>query len=106
MDNNDSINVESAEEQDDIEFLTWLKNRHHVLAKCSKNKFIYQELRNVQGLSHRFWYFYAKKEDHINGKKLHKKILEKVLSQNKTDAIDSVDELIDYLEDFTRKYSI
>ena len=47
-------------QKDDIEFLYWLKKRNKVLAKCTKNQFIFDELRKVQGLSHRFWYFYAK----------------------------------------------
>jgi len=92
----------TVDEQDDVEFLHWLKFRHKVLAKCSKNQFIYEELKNVQGLSHRFWYFYAKKEDHNECKRLHKNILEAVLMQDQKKAIDMVDNLLDYLEKFTR----
>jgi len=98
--------LDIVDEQDDVEFLHWLKMRHKVLAKCSKNQFIYEELRNVQGLSHRFWYFYAKKDDHKDGQRLHKKILEAVINQNKEDASIAVDDLIDYLEEFTRTHSI
>ena len=98
--------LDIVDEQDDVEFLHWLKMRHKVLAKCSKNQFIYEELRNVQGLSHRFWYFYAKKDDHKDGQRLHKKILEAVLEQNKETAKLAVDELLDYLEEFTRIHSI
>ena len=98
--------LDIVDEQDDVEFLYWLKRRHKVLAKCSKNQFIYEELRNVQGLSHRFWYFYAKKDDHLDGQRLHKYILEAVIQQDKEKAITAVDELIDYLEAFTRKHSI
>ena len=98
--------LDIVDEQDDVEFLHWLKMRHKVLAKCSKNQFIYEELRNVQGLSHRFWYFYAKKDDHKDGQRLHKKILEAVINQNKEDASLAVDDLIDYLEEFTRTHSI
>ena len=43
------------------EFLNWLELRQEVLSKASKNFFIYEELRNVQGLSRRFGYYYAKK---------------------------------------------
>ncbi|MGP2656126.1 GntR family transcriptional regulator [Malaciobacter sp. WC5094] len=95
--------LDVVDEQDDVEFLYWLKRRHKVLAKCSKNQFIYEELRNVQGLSHRFWYFYAKKEDHKEGQTLHKYILEAVLEQDKQKAAAAVDDLINYLEAFTRK---
>lgn len=98
--------LDIVDDQDDVEFLYWLKQRHKVLAKCSKNQFIYEELRNVQGLSHRFWYFYAKKEDHADGQRLHKAILEAVLNQNKEVAKKAVDDLLDYLEEFTRIHSI
>ena len=98
--------VNIVDEQDDVEFLHWLKERHRILAKCSKNQFIYEELRNVQGLSHRFWYFYAKKDDHQKGKVLHKKILEAVIAQDKESAEKYVDDLIDYLEAFVRSHAI
>ncbi|WP_193311147.1 GntR family transcriptional regulator [Poseidonibacter ostreae] len=98
--------LDSVYEQDDVEFLYWLKQRHKVLCKCSKNQFIYEELRNVQGLSHRFWYFYAKKDDHQQGKTLHKNILEAVLSQDLEAAALHVDNLMDYLEEFVRSHSI
>ena len=98
--------VNIVDEQDDVEFLHWLKERHRILAKCSKNQFIYEELRNVQGLSHRFWYYYAKKDDHQKGKVLHKKILEAVIAQDKESAEKYVDDLIDYLEAFVRSHAI
>ncbi len=98
--------LDIVDEQDDVEFLYWLKRRHKVLANCSKNPFIYEELRNVQGLSHRFWYFYAKKEDHSDGQRLHKAILEAVLIQDKQKAKETVNELLDYLEEFVRIHSI
>jgi len=106
----DKKNIEellsTVDEQNDVNFLYWLKKRHEVLAKASKNQFIFEELRNVQGLSHRFWYFHAQKEDHAEGKRLHVKVLEAVLEQNSTQARESVDNLINYLEKFVRRYSI
>ncbi len=98
--------LDVVDSQDDVEFLYWLKRRHKVLAKCSKNQFIYEELRNVQGLSHRFWYFYAKKEDHKDGQRLHKAILEAVLKQDKEEGKKTVDALLDYLENFVKTHSI
>lgn len=98
--------LDTVDEQDDIEFLHWLKQRHKVLGKCSKNRFIYEELRNIQGLSHRFWYYYAKKDDHQKGKDLHKKILEAVLLQDQEAASLCVEELLDYLVDFVRIQTI
>ena len=97
--------VDTIDEQDDISFLLWLKERHKVLAKCSKNQFIYEELRAVQSLSHRFWYYYAKQDNHQKRKTLHKNILLAVLDQDIKTASKYVNELIDYLEQFVRSHS-
>jgi len=88
------------------EFLNWLEKRQEVLSKASKNFFIYEELRNVQGLSRRFWYYYAKKEDNIVVRELHKKILKAVFDEDKENALKYVDEIIDYIENFVKKNSI
>ncbi|NQY19873.1 MAG: GntR family transcriptional regulator [Campylobacteraceae bacterium] len=98
--------LDTIDEQDDVEFLHWLKKRQEVLAKCSKNEFIYEELRNAQGLSRRFWYYYAKKEDHLEVKKLHKLILQAVYDQNEKNALKYVDEMIDYIEEFVRRHYV
>lgn len=98
--------LDIVDEQDDVEFLYWLKQRHIVLAKCSKNQFIYEELKNVQGLSHRFWYFYAKKGDHERARDLHKQILQAILELDKPKTMLAIDKLLDYLEDFTKSHFI
>ncbi|MGK0256319.1 MAG: DNA-binding GntR family transcriptional regulator [Arcobacteraceae bacterium] len=98
--------VDIVDDQDDIEFMNWLKQRHKVLAKSSKNQFIYEELRNVQGLTHRFWYFYAKKDNHSEAKQLHKNILQAVINEDIVAANHSVDTLMDYLEDFVRNNAV
>ncbi len=106
----DKDNIEEllvdVDDLDDHEFLNWLELRQEVLSKASKNFFIYEELRNVQGLSRRFWHYYAKKEDNIVVRELHKKILQAVFDENKNDAVKYVDEIIDYIENFVKKYSI
>jgi DNA-binding GntR family transcriptional regulator len=106
----DKDNIEQllsvVDDLDEHEFLNWLEKRQEVLSKASKNFFIYEELRNVQGLSRRFWYYYAKKEDHKVVRELHKKILKAVFEQDRNDAVKYVDEIIDYIENFVKKYSI
>jgi len=96
----------SVDNLSEPEFLNWLERRQEVLSKASKNFFIYEELRNVQGLSRRFWYYYAKKEDNVVVRELHKKILQAVFDENKDDAVKYVDEIIDYIENFVKKNSI
>ncbi|MGB1226609.1 MAG: GntR family transcriptional regulator [Poseidonibacter sp.] len=98
--------LDSVDEKDEVAFYHWLKQRHKVLGKCSKNHFIHQELSNVQGLSNRFWYYYAKPENHEEGKILHKNILEAILKKDLQMACLRVDELMDYLEKFVRNNSI
>mgnify|MGYP000011007119 CR=1 FL=1 len=106
----DKDNIEellsTVDDLDEHEFLNWLERRQDVLSKASKNFFIYEELRNVQGLSRRFWYYYAKKEDDKVVKELHKNILKAVFNENKNDAVKYVDEIIDYIENFVKKHSI
>ncbi len=96
----------SVDNLSEPEFLNWLERRQEVLSKASKNFFIYEELRNVQGLSRRFWYYYAKKEDNVVVRELHKKILQAVFDEKKEDAVKYVDEIIDYIENFVKKNSI
>ena len=100
------ILLNTLDEQDEINFLDWLKQRHKILAKCSKNQFIYEELIKVQSLAHRFWYYYANKDNHEEVKFLHKMILEAILLQDKKVALQAVDNLIIYLEKFIRSHSL
>jgi len=100
------ILLNTLDEQDEINFLDWLKQRHKILAKCSKNQFIYEELIKVQSLAHRFWYYYANKDNHEEVKFLHKMILEAILLQDKKIALQAVDNLIIYLEKFIRSHSL
>ena len=97
--------LDTLDEQDNMLFLDWLKERHKVLAKCSKNQFIHEELKTVQSLSQRFWYYYAKEDNHQERKTLHKNILLAVLDQDTETAVKCTDELIDYLEQFVRGHS-
>lgn len=88
------------------QFLSWLEKRQNVLSKASKNYFIYEELRNVQGLSRRFWYRYAQESQHEEVKILHKNILQEIYAQHRKKALKNVDKIIDYFEDFVRQYTI
>lgn len=99
------ILLDTLDDQDEIGFLDWLKKRHKTLAKCSKNQFIYEELRKVQSLAHRFWYYYANEDDHQKVKLLHKIILEAILLQNKKAALLAVEDLINHLEEFIKSHS-
>lgn len=98
--------LDEADTLSDTEFLGWLEKRQDVLSKASKNYFIYEELRNVQGLSRRFWYRHAKENQHKEVRDMHKKILQAVYDQHQEKAVQYVDEIIDYFENFVKQYAI
>jgi len=107
---NDKDSIEDllskADNLSDKEVFTWLEKRQEVLGKASKNYFIFESLRNSQGLSRRFFYYYATKENHEAVKNFHKKILEYVLKQDKVNALLNAEKIIDYIENIVRKYTI
>lgn len=98
--------IKEADTLSDTEFFDWLEKRQHVLSKASKNYFIYEELRNVQGLSRRFWYRHAKQGQHKEVRDMHKRILQAVYDQDRDLSIKYVDEIIDYFENFVKQYAI
>lgn len=91
---------------DEKEFLEWLEKRQDILAKASKNYFIYEGLRNVLGLSRRFWYRYANDEQHREVREMHKNILQAVYNGNNSEAIKAVHCIIDYFENFVKQHII
>lgn len=98
--------LDDMPKHDEIGFLSWLDKRQDVLAKASKNYFIYEELRNVQGISRRFWYRYAQNGQHDIVREKHKNILEAVYRKNTQRALECVDDIIDYFENFVKQYLI
>ncbi len=107
---NDEENIRELLKQIDTtsesEFMNWLQKRQEVLSKASKNYFIYEELRNTQGLSRRFWYRYAQQGQHNEVKELHRHILQAVYDRKLHKAIEAVDAIIDYFENFVKRYTI
>lgn len=98
--------LQEIDTSNEVDFMNWLDKRQEVLSRASKNYFIYEELRNVQGLSRRFWYRYANNEQHNEVKSLHRNILEAVYQEDIEKALICVDKIIDYFENFVRKYVI
>lgn len=88
-----------------IDFFQLLKDINKTLANCSKNKFIYKELKNMESLFYRFWFYFAKNDDYQKLRFLYIKILESILSKNLEEINTVVDDLIDFQEIFVRKNS-
>ncbi|MEH6578706.1 MAG: GntR family transcriptional regulator [Amphritea sp.] len=83
-------------------FIDVLRQIHNILAQSSKNEFILASIKTTQGLSRRFWCYYATDEDQDYCTKLYIKQMQALVTQDKATALDASAELIQYLQDFTK----
>lgn len=90
------------ENDDDIVFLDYLRQIHHILSNAAKNEFVAHALNSVQGLSRRFWLYYAKKEDYTLAKNLHKNLLNCIIQKDLKSSLKASTNLVDYLENFAK----
>lgn len=84
-------------------FLDILRQIHHVLAQSSKNEFLLASIKSTQGLSRRFWYFYAADDDQAFCRDLYIRQMQALIDQDLPAARNASAELIDYLQAFARK---
>lgn len=94
--------IRHLNETENLAFLNYLTQIHHILAKVAKNEFLEQSLSSVQGLSRRFWQYYAKEEDYNIARNLHKNLLSQIVTKDISNAINASTKLIDYLENFAK----
>ena len=93
----------AASKSDDVAFmrLDWELNK--LLAQSSRNEYAQRALSLTYGLSRRFWYMHYKKVlDLPFNARLHAELAEAIAAGKERDASDALDELIDYIEAFTR----
>lgn len=88
--------------EDDLAFLDYLRQIHHVLSSAAKNEFVAHALNSVQGLSRRFWLYYAKDEDYVLAKKLHRNLLNCIINKDIKASLQASTDLVDYLENFAK----
>ncbi len=83
-------------------FMALLRRMHHILAQSSKNEFILSSIKTTQGLSRRFWCYYATDEDQDYCTKLYIRQMQALVSQDETAALEASSELMQYLQNFTK----
>lgn len=84
-------------------FMELLRHVHLALAAASKNDFILSSLKTTQGLSRRFWCYFASEDDQRYCIDLYCILLKGLIDQDETAAIGQSERLMTYLREFTRK---
>ncbi len=84
-------------------FMDLLREVHLALAEASKNEFVLFTLRTTQGLSRRFWRYFASDEDQRFCTELYCAMLQGLISGDETEALGQSERLMTYLREFTRR---
>lgn len=84
-------------------FMALLRQVHLALAAASKNDFILSSLKTTQGLSRRFWCYFATEEDQRFCIDLYCTLLKGLIDQDESAAVGQSERLMTYLREFTRK---
>jgi len=95
--------LEALDSADRGGFMAALRQIHHLLARASRNEFILASIKTTQGLSRRFWCYYASDEDQAYCTDLYIRQLRALEAQQLQPALDCSAELISYLQRFTRQ---
>ena len=97
-----TITLSQLDSHDRKGFMAVLRQMHHILAQSSKNEFILASIKTTQGLSRRFWCYYATAEDQVYCTNLYIKQMQAMVLSDKETALNASAELIQYLQDFTK----
>lgn len=90
--------------QFDIAFLRLDRRFNQLLTDAAQNEFATAALNAIASLSRRFWHRYVETlDDWQTGANLHSNLAEAIARQDTAEAEKAADELMDYVEDFTRK---
>lgn len=93
----------AATKTDDVTFMRLDGELNKLLAQSSRNEYAQRALSLTYGLSRRFWYMhYREVLDLPYCARLHAELAEAIASGKETQAADALDDLIDYIEAFTR----
>ena len=84
-------------------FMAILRESHHAIAEASKNEFVHATLKTTQGLSRRFWRYFATDEDQAYAMALYEALLGELIAGNRATALGHSARLIGYLRQFTRR---
>nr|WP_067293003.1 GntR family transcriptional regulator [Marinobacterium profundum] len=94
--------LEAVESHDRQGFMALLRQMHNLLAQSSKNEFILASIKTTQGLSRRFWCYYATDQDQAFATRLYIRQMQALVSQDAETAVNASAELMQYLQAFTK----
>ncbi|MGB1236848.1 MAG: GntR family transcriptional regulator [Pseudomonadales bacterium] len=84
-------------------FMAVLSKIHNIVAQSSKNEFISGSIKTTQGLSRRFWCYYASDQDQTFCTELYLEQLQALQARDLESALACSSRLIHYLQDFAKK---
>ena len=94
---------QASVDNDDIEFMRLDRELNLAVAKAARNEFASRAMGLMHGLSRRFWYFHYKEvADLPLCAKLHADLARAICQGDSEKAVAASDQLMDYIEDFTR----
>ena len=94
---------QAALKNDDIKFMRHDNELNALIAEASHNEYAARAIQAMQGLSRRFWYVHYKQAgDMPLIARLHADLAEQIAAGDSKGATKASDELMDYVESFTR----
>ncbi len=94
---------QASVDNDDITFMRLDRELNLLVAKATRNEFASRAMGLMHGLSRRFWYFHYKEvADLPLCAKLHADLARAIWQLDSEGAAVASDQLMDYIEDFTR----
>lgn len=93
----------AAKQKDDVAFMRLDRELNVLLAEACRNEYAQSAMSLTHGLSRRFWYVHYKQVlDLPHCAKLHADLAEAIHNGRRREAAAASDQLIDYIEEFTR----
>lgn len=93
----------AASKSDDVTFMRLDGEMNKLLAQSSRNEYAQRAISLTYGLSRRFWYMHYKEVlDLPLCARLHAELAEAIATGHEKQAGETLDDLIDYIETFTR----
>ena len=94
---------QASVDNDDITFMRLDRELNLLVAKAARNEFASRAMGLMHGLSRRFWYVHYKEvADLPLCAKLHADLARAICQCDSERAVAASDQLMDYIEDFTR----
>ena len=95
--------LQALSAQDRSGFMEQLREIHRAIAEASKNEFVQYTLKATQGLSRRFWRYFASDDDQRFCIELYLTLMDALIDGDQQIALKQSAALIGYLRDFTSR---